>query len=72
MKDDKGNTKNREMNSSRTTTIGLQGIHHSGTGYGHGITIPEKTGEKKVEQTSGSGNLGSGIPDEIGSQGDVI
>lgn len=72
MKEDTGNTKNREMNSSRTTTIGLQGIHHSGTGYGHGITIPRKTGEKKVEQTSGSGNLRSGIPDEIGSQGDVI
>lgn len=72
MKKDTDTTKNREMNISRTTTIGLLVTPHSGTGNGHGITIPRKTGEKKVEQASGSGNLWTGIPYGIDSHGDAI
>jgi len=72
MREDTDTTKNREMNISRITTIGLLATPHSGTGYGHGITTPGKTGEKKVEQASGSGNLWSGIPDGISSHGDAI
>ncbi|MDD5189042.1 MAG: hypothetical protein PHF57_12625 [Methanoregula sp.] len=72
MRENTDTTKNREMNISRITTIGLLVTPHSGTGYGYGIRSSRKTGEKKIEQASGAGNLGSGIPEGFSSHGDVI
>ena len=72
MIEDTDTTKNREMNISRITTIGLLVTPHSGTGYGYGIRSSRKTGEKKIEQASRAGDLWTEIPDGIGSHDDVI